>query len=114
MTKNDLKLLKDFLFDSTPFNASRLITILALYRVLQTEWSQKHTYSRAVKQVVQWLHDRADKVWEDLIEHGACLEPAKEGKADDWRRVCNTRPSFTLSILTSNLEWICLLPAKDL
>lgn len=88
-TSDDMKTLNEFLQDPTPFNASRLISIPALYQVLKAEKLNGGTYPSPILEMARWMYDRAQDVLKVLVDHGRRLSTGSEGSGakDHWQEV---------------------------
>ena len=89
-TRDDLILLKSFISDPTIFNASHLISIPAIYQVLQVEHLEYQKYSKTIVEVMEWLANRIDAILTNLVKNRAPIEPQKNIGEEEWCRVSLT------------------------
>lgn len=88
-TSDTMAKLDDFLNHPTPFNASRLVSIPALYQVLRAEQSKTGRYPQPILEMAQWICERAWEVRKVLMDRGADLETDSNGAVvnDSWEQV---------------------------
>lgn len=95
-----MKTLDDFLMEPTSFNASRLISIPALYQVLKAEKLGDGTYPSPILEVARWLCNRAQEVLTVLTDRGIKLNAGSEGinVKDRWQEVSTEATVFQSSL----------------
>lgn len=86
-TTDDMAMLDAFLHDPIARNASRLISIPALYQVLKSEVSKEGTYPKPILDVMGWIRNRARSVLEVLLSRGADLGVVSDIGGGDWKQV---------------------------
>jgi hypothetical protein len=84
-----LRVLQDFNINPTPENASRLITIPALYNLLTREVQglKNGRYPEAWVLLCQWVHDRGQAVLRKLLVHENPLVISAPYEKTSWESV---------------------------
>lgn len=87
--RGTLRLLSVFIMSPTTQNASQLVSIPALYNILELERDHESgVYSDAVLELSVWIHSRGMEVLKKLTKHeGPPPKPSSGISEQNWRAV---------------------------
>ncbi|KAJ3506795.1 hypothetical protein NLJ89_g6667 [Agrocybe chaxingu] len=88
-----LEVLREFVLDPSPMNASKAIRIPALHRVLSFEWKSKKSFNSHTLGTCRWLYIRSYTTLNSLKKYNSPLSPSVPLVEENWKEI-RRRPIY--------------------